>query len=125
MVPNNADYEMEEILKSFPELLSGKITYDELNQLHDQCIAHENYREYDQDCKDKQVGGDHYKNFAIQPIDIIVQNKLSFLEGCILKRLHRWRTKGNPVEDLKKMKHEIDLLIKLEAMPEEGGGCIG
>ena len=52
--------------------------------------------------------------------DIIVQNKLSFLEGCILKRLHRWRTKGNPVEDLKKMKHEIDLLIKLEAMPEEG-----
>jgi hypothetical protein len=61
---------------------------------------------------DVQVGGEHYKALAIQPIQYIVANNLSFLEGCIIKRITRWRTKGG-VEDLQKIKHEVDLLIEL------------
>ena len=36
--------------------------------------------EYD-NATDKQVGGSHYKDCAIQPIEYIVKNKLDFLEG--------------------------------------------
>ena len=61
----------------------------------------------------KQVGGSHYKAFAIQPVEFIEANGLTFLEGCIVKRICRWRTK-NGIEDLEKIKHEIDLLIELE-----------
>jgi len=61
----------------------------------------------------KQVGGTHYKQFAIQPVEFITANKLGFLEGCIIKRICRHQSK-NGIEDLLKAKHEIDLLIALE-----------
>lgn len=59
---------------------------------------------------DRQVGGDHYRNFAIQPIEFIQSNNLPFLEGCIIKRICRYRAKAGR-EDLEKIKHEVDLLI--------------
>lgn len=62
---------------------------------------------------DTQIGGSHYKNYAIQPVEFITKNKLGFLEGCVVKRICRFRDK-NGLEDLKKIKHEIDLLIELE-----------
>ena len=34
-----------------------------------------------------QIGGDHYKNFKIQPVEFITMNNLNFLEGCIIKRI--------------------------------------
>lgn len=61
-----------------------------------------------------QVGGNHYRHMAIQPIQYIVANDLNFLEGCIVKRISRWREKENGVEDLEKIKHEVDLLIAAE-----------
>ena len=60
-----------------------------------------------------QVGGDHYKCMDIQPIQYIMANDLGFLEGCIIKRISRWRDKGG-IEDLEKIKHEVDLLINAE-----------
>jgi hypothetical protein len=60
----------------------------------------------------EQIGGDHYKDMSIQPVQFIVANNLGFLEGCIIKRVCRWRTKGG-AEDLEKAKHELDLLIRL------------
>ena len=62
---------------------------------------------------DKQIGGGHYKGKAIQPVQYISANNLSFLEGCIVKRITRWRDK-NGLEDLEKIKHEVDLLIAME-----------
>ncbi|MEE7625411.1 DUF3310 domain-containing protein [Methylobacter sp. Wu8] len=59
-----------------------------------------------------QIGGDHYKNMTIQPVEYIHQNNLSFLAGCIIKRICRFNKpggKGN--QDLQKIKHELDLLI--------------
>lgn len=62
---------------------------------------------------DTQIGGEHYKNYAIQPVEFITKNKLGFLEGCVIKRICRYENK-NGLEDLKKAKHEIDLLIELK-----------
>ena len=67
---------------------------------------------------DLQVGGDHYKGMAIQPAEFIEKNKLSFLEGCVIKRICRWRRK-NGFEDLEKAKHEIDMLIQLAACDDK------
>lgn len=62
---------------------------------------------------DRQEGGSHYKDFAIQPAEFIHANKLAFLEGCVIKRMCRWRNKDG-VKDLRKAIHEILLLIELE-----------
>ena len=60
-----------------------------------------------------QVGGSHYKDFAIQPMEFIQKNGLLFYEGSIIKYVCRWRNK-NGVEDLKKARHYIDMLIEME-----------
>jgi hypothetical protein len=62
-----------------------------------------------------QVGGSHYKNNIIQPVEYIMANKLTYLEGNVVKRITRWRNK-NGLEDLLKIKHEIDLIIELEGL---------
>ena len=65
---------------------------------------------------DVQVAGDHYKKLKIQPVEYISANKLNFLEGCIVKRITRWREKPaeHRFQDLEKIKHEVDLLIEME-----------
>lgn len=60
-----------------------------------------------------QVAGSHYKDMKIQPVEFIHANNLGFLEGCIVKRICRWRKKDG-IQDLEKIKHEVDLLIALE-----------
>ena len=62
---------------------------------------------------DVQIGGGHYKDYAIQPVEFIHKNKIPYIEGCAIKYLCRWREKGG-IEDLKKVKHYIDLLIEME-----------
>jgi|TARA_R110000751_G_scaffold84228_1_gene168640 hypothetical protein len=62
---------------------------------------------------DVQVGGNHYKDMAIQPTDYIMANNLGFVEGNVIKYVSRWRVK-NGVEDLKKARHYLDLLIEWE-----------
>ncbi len=66
-----------------------------------------------QSALDVQVAGSHYKDMKIQPVEFIHANKLGFLEGCIIKRICRWRAKDG-IKDLEKIKHEVDLLIELE-----------
>lgn len=60
-----------------------------------------------------QVGGSHYKEFKIQPVEFCFLNKIPYLEATAIKYLCRWRKK-NGIEDLLKAKHFIDLLIELE-----------
>jgi hypothetical protein len=62
------------------------------------------------DPKETQVGGNHYKNMAIQPIEYIMQNNLGYCEANIVKYVSRWKDK-NGLEDLKKARHYIDILI--------------
>ena len=60
-----------------------------------------------------QVGGSHYKDLKIQPIEFIHANNIPFCEANAIKYLCRWRNK-NGRQDLEKAKHYIDLLIELE-----------
>jgi hypothetical protein len=62
---------------------------------------------------DVQVGGDHYKDMAIQPLVYILANRLEFPEGSVVKYVSRWRKK-NGVQDLKKARHILDVLIEQE-----------
>jgi hypothetical protein len=60
-----------------------------------------------------QVGGSHYKDFQIQPVEFVQRNKLTFSEGSVIKYLCRHREKGGR-EDLGKARHYIDLLLEME-----------
>lgn len=63
--------------------------------------------------KDIQIGGNHYKDMKIQPIEYILENNLGYCEANVIKYVTRWRSK-NGVEDLRKAKHYIDILIERE-----------
>lgn len=62
---------------------------------------------------DIQVGGQHYKDCAIQPVEYIHANNIGYFEGNVIKYVTRWRTKGG-IEDVKKAMHYCQLLIDLE-----------
>jgi len=62
---------------------------------------------------DHQEGGSHYKKMAIQPIDFIYFNEIPFIEGNIIKYILRHKKK-NGLEDLKKAKHYLEILIDKE-----------
>jgi len=64
----------------------------------------------EEQASDVQVGGEHYKNFAIQPAEFSTRNGLGFLEGCVVKRVCRYARGGKGVEDLDKAIHELELL---------------
>lgn len=67
---------------------------------------------------DKQVGGDHYKGRAIQPVEYIHANDLDFFQGNVVKYITRWRDKKG-IEDLEKCKHYLELYIELESKQVE------
>jgi hypothetical protein len=58
----------------------------------------------------KQVGGNHYKKYKIQPVEFIIKNNIGFVEGNIIKYILRFKDKGG-IADLEKAKHYIELLI--------------
>ena len=60
---------------------------------------------------DKQIGGDHYKKMKIQPSKFVIENKLLFAEGNVIKYICRHPYKGGK-EDLEKAKHFIDMIIE-------------
>lgn len=60
-----------------------------------------------------QVGGDHYRKLAIQPINYIHANKLDFLQGNIVKYATRHKDKGG-AEDVRKIIHYARLILELE-----------
>lgn len=66
---------------------------------------------------DEQVGGNHYKNMKIQPLEYITANQLGYCEGNIIKYVSRWKSKGG-IEDLRKARHYLDVLI--ESQPKGG-----
>lgn len=65
-----------------------------------------------------QVGGSHYKRMGIQPFEYAHANRLGACEFTVVKYVTRWREKGG-LEDLKKAKHCIDILIELETRERE------
>ena len=62
---------------------------------------------------DKQVGGAHYKDRKIQPVEFIHANALGYFEGNVVKYVSRWRDKGG-IQDLQKARHYLDKLLEVE-----------
>lgn len=62
--------------------------------------------------KRKQIGGNHYKKYIIEPIDFITANNIPYIEGNVIKYLVRWKDK-NGIEDLDKAIHYIELLKEI------------
>ena len=61
----------------------------------------------------QQVGGNHYKKLAIQPVEFILHNALGFCEGNVIKLVTRWKDKGG-IQDLQKAQHYLSILIEHE-----------
>lgn len=59
-----------------------------------------------------QIGGNHYKDFQMQPITLIIKAKCDFIQGCIIKYISRYKLK-NGEEDVKKCIHYAELAIEL------------
>jgi len=64
----------------------------------------------DSNALDTQIGGNHYKDMKIQPVEFILANGLGFCEGNVIKYISRYKNK-NGIEDLEKVKHYVELLI--------------
>ena len=67
---------------------------------------------------DKQVGGKHYIKYKIQPSRFVVENKLLYPEGCVIKYILRHQDKGGK-QDLLKAKHFIDMIIERDYKDEK------
>ena len=65
----------------------------------------------------KQVAGDHYVKLAIQPVQYITENNLTYLQGNVIKYVTRYKDK-NGLQDLQKAKHYVEMLIELEGKNE-------
>ena len=66
----------------------------------------------------KQIGGNHYKKYKLQPSQFVTENKLLYPEGCVIKFVVRHRDKGGK-QDLEKAKHMIDMIIERDYETEE------
>jgi hypothetical protein len=95
------------------------------NFFHDEILAMQDdpmFAEFDMqhsDPFDVQVGGDHYSKYAIQPTQYIIANGLGFCQGNVVKYVTRYKDKGG-IDDLKKARHYIDMLITQEEIASNG-----
>lgn len=58
-----------------------------------------------------QIGGNHYKNMAIQPVQFCLANNLGFCEANVIKYVCRYKDKGG-MADLQKAKHYLTILME-------------
>lgn len=61
----------------------------------------------------QQVGVNHYKDLAIQPVEYINRNGLGYIEGSVIKYVTRHREK-NGKQDLEKAIHFLQMLIEMD-----------
>lgn len=61
--------------------------------------------------RDKQVGGNHYKDMAIQPGEFIRSNELGWYEGNAIKYICRHKVKGGK-QDIEKAIHYLELALE-------------
>ena len=66
---------------------------------------------------DKQPGGSHYKDMAIQPIEFITANNLEYRVANIIKYACRHQNK-NGQEDIEKLIHYAEMILETD-YPEQ------
>lgn len=66
-----------------------------------------------------QVGGNHYKDYAIQPVEFCQRNQLPFCESNAIKYICRHKDK-NGRQDIEKAIHYLQILLEMEyGFPEQ------
>ena len=70
---------------------------------------------FKQECKEvdspfnTQVGGDHYKNLPIQPLEYSYKNNLNVFQSNVVKYTTRAPLKGDTVKDIDKAIHYLQM----------------
>jgi len=68
---------------------------------------------------DRQVGGNYYKQYQIQPYEFFFKNKITHEKAAIIRRILRYdQPGGKGLQDLEKIMHECQLLIELNGFRE-------
>lgn len=66
---------------------------------------------------DVQIGGDHYKNMAVEPWDVVdswpVEQRIGYYRGCALKYVMRMGSKDENVQEIKKAIHYLQKLTEV------------
>lgn len=60
---------------------------------------------------ERQIGGQHYRTFPIQPGEYIRKNGLGWYEGNAIKYITRYKQKGG-AQDIKKAIHYLELILE-------------
>jgi hypothetical protein len=71
------------------------------------------WSDYAMSAKETQIGGGHYKGFAIQPFEFITKNNIPYAEANVIKYVCRHKQK-NGRQDLEKAIHYLQLLLEAE-----------
>lgn len=66
---------------------------------------------------DSQVGGTHYKEMPLQPIEYIMANNLPYCEANVIKYITRHALKGGK-QDVEKAIHYCQLLLETKYADE-------
>lgn len=75
---------------------------------------------------DTQVGGSHYKQYKIQPYEFFLKNQIPHHKAAVIRRILRYdHPTGKGMEDLEKIKHEIDLIVEIEGWDDSNAIVIG
>lgn len=62
---------------------------------------------------DTQIGGNHYKDMAIQPMQYSMANNLNAAQHTVIKYVTRYKAK-NGRQDIEKAIHTLQLLLEIE-----------
>jgi hypothetical protein len=73
--------------------------------------------------KDRQVGGEHYKNMGVEPWDVVdtwsIEQRIGYYRGGALKYLMRMGSKDQSAMEIAKGQHYMQKL--LEVLYEQQG----
>ena len=72
---------------------------------------------------DSQIGGQHYKQYKVQPVEYAMANSLNYCQANAIKYITRYRDK-NGKEDLLKAIHNLEILIQLEYGGNDSGNAV-
>ena len=63
---------------------------------------------------DRQIGGEYYKHFKIQPYELFYKNKVAHHKAAIIRRIVRYNSvERDSLKELGKIIHECDLIMEL------------
>lgn len=113
-------------MRTFPELIDEAINRDAVRRPQSRYAAGEARLTIDKELTDmvklgaldKQVGGDHYKNYVIQPIEFSMKNDLNACQHSAIKYIVR--KKGNRAKRLEDIDKAIHFLQIYREMIERG-----